>query len=413
MRIFLPLRHPAIRRVWGGQLLSAIGDEMNNVATVWLAAQVFATGAGYLLAVHAACAVAAIFALGGLVESRDSRRTLLLGDGLRAVAVGALPIAAGLGLPLSGFLVVSVMVLGAVHPLFDSVLRRCLPRLTPEPQLLSATNALLAMTTRFARVSGPGLVAVAGALIPTVHLFTVDAVSFVLSALAIAGVAGQHFYQPEGTPEEHARAGLAQTLQLIRAQPLVRHCIVSGGLVFAGWSLIFPLGIGLLLHEREPDNVSALGAAIMAYGVGNVVANLLLGSVVIAPQTLLFAGRMLAGIGFAISALAPQRAILLAGCVLAASGGPATDLGFVGILQERYPVKDFARVYRMQLAMNFSAKLVLFFGSPLLFSRFGISPVLACAATVMLLVSAVGYLRYGRSRGGSSTPQSGDAPEPR
>lgn len=412
MRIFLPLRHHAIRRVWGGQLLSAIGDEMNTVATVWLAATVFRTGAGYLLAVHSACAVAAIFALGGFVESRDSRRTLIVCDVLRALAVAVIPLAAVLHLPLGGFLVCSVVVLGVAYPLFDSVLRRCLPRLTPEPQLLGATNALLAMTTRFARVSGPGLVALFGALIPTVQLFTVDAATFVLSALAIASVAGSHFYQPESAAAAD-RSGLRGTLALIRAQPLVRHCILSGGLVFAAWSLVFPLGIGLLLHEREPDNVSALGAAIMAYGAGNLATNLLLGSVTIAPQLLLFAGRMIGGAGFLLAALAPQRGLMLAGCLLAASGGPATDLGFVGILQTCYPAKDFARVYRMQLAVSFAAKLVLFFGSPLLFQHFGISPVLAWAAAVILLVSAVGYVRYGRTPVAISNQPPTDAPAPR
>ena len=396
MRIFLPLSHPAIRRLWGGQLLSAIGDEMNSVAMVWLAAQVLGSAAGYLMAAHAACAVVSIFVLGGLVESRDSRRTLLAGDLVRAVAVAAIPIAAALGVRLTGFMVLAIGVLGAVDPLFDSVLRRCLPQLTPEPQLLGATNALLATTTRLARVCGPGLIAAAGALIPTVHLFTANAVSFVLSALAIAGVAADRFDRP-GAPPPANRAGLAETFRLIRAQPLVRHCILSGGIVFAAWSLVFPLGLGLLVHAQQPDKVSALGAAIMAYGVGNIAANLLLGSLTIAPRRLLFAGRMVAGLGFILAALAPREPLLLLGCALAASGGPATDLGFIGILQGCYASRDFARVYRMQLAVSFAVKLALFFVSPLLFRCCGITPILAAAGAVMLLVSAAGYLRYGRN----------------
>jgi len=34
MRIFLPLRRRAIRLLWGGQLLSSLGDEVNRVATI-------------------------------------------------------------------------------------------------------------------------------------------------------------------------------------------------------------------------------------------------------------------------------------------------------------------------------------------------------------------------------------------
>ena len=39
--------------LWGGQLASSLGDEVNRVATVWIATRLWGAGAGRLAALHA------------------------------------------------------------------------------------------------------------------------------------------------------------------------------------------------------------------------------------------------------------------------------------------------------------------------------------------------------------------------
>lgn len=398
MRIFVPLRERAVALVWGGQVLSSVGDELNIAATVWLAAQLWGAGAGYLMAANAACAFVASFVASAVVDDWDSKRTMITSDIVRGVAVASIPVAAYFGAPLGVFLAMAIMVAGSLNPIFESVVVRSVPALMPDPKLLGATNALMATTNRLARILGPGLIVLVGALLPTVHLFSLDALTFVGSALAVSFVARARFVAPPHHHPESKSRGIAGAVALMKEYPIVQHSVITSGLVYAAWSLVFPLGVGLLVHDRSPDDVSALGVVVMAYGVGNLGANLLLGSITVAPEALIFVGRILTGAGFTLMAFAPNTTTLLLCAALAASGGPATDLGFIGTLQARYPARDLARVYRLLLVVSYGTKVALFVASPFLFRRFGTPHVIAMAGVAILVFGVAGYVKHGRTR---------------
>ena len=73
MRIFLPLRRRAMALLWGGQLLSSLGDEVSRVATVWIATRLWGASARRLAAVHALSACVLSLVGGALVQRRSAR----------------------------------------------------------------------------------------------------------------------------------------------------------------------------------------------------------------------------------------------------------------------------------------------------------------------------------------------------
>src|SRR5579863_3396190 len=86
-------RIPAVRLLWSGQALSAIGDEVYSVAMVWFATGLIGSRAGYLSAIQAG-SVFIFSVFGGVfVDHRDPRRIMLAVDIVRAFAVLCLPIA--------------------------------------------------------------------------------------------------------------------------------------------------------------------------------------------------------------------------------------------------------------------------------------------------------------------------------
>ena len=153
---------------------------------VWIAVNVFGPAAGYLSALQAGCGLAASLLIGRWADRWDQRRAMAGADALRA-AVLVLLVSwwLGVGGPPPVALVLAILVLAGGESVFRPALTTTLPGLVPQPHLLPATNALLDMTERTARLVGPGLVGLLAGLVPVVHFFTLDAVSFIISAMAV------------------------------------------------------------------------------------------------------------------------------------------------------------------------------------------------------------------------------------
>lgn len=405
MRIFAPLRHRPVALLWSGQLLSSLGDEVNRVATVWLATRLWGEGAGRLLALHAFSACVGGLVLGPAIDRLPLRRVLVATDALRAAAVLAVPVGVALGLPLAPLLLFAVAVCAALSAAFDPALRALVTVLVPAGPLRGPANALIESTVRFARVLGPVVVASLAGVLATVQLFSLDAGTFALSALSVAGVgrlvsARELDVRPSQKPLDDGpvEEGLRATLRSLWAEPVLRFAVASGAAVTAAWWLLLPLGLELLLAARGPHTVSDLAAVMTAYGAGNLASNLAVGNFADRhPARLLFLGRILAGVGFSLCVFAPTRTLFALAAALAATGGPVTDVGFMGMLQARFAPSELARVYRVNLVLNYGLTCALFFVSPWLFRAGGAPRVSLAAALVIGLCGAWGLARYGRS----------------
>lgn len=384
--------------LFGGQLLSSLGDEVNRVATVWLAARLWGAGAGRLLALHAFCACVSSLSASGWADRVPVRSLLVAADAARAVVVLCVPVGAAFGLPIAPLLLAAVAVCATLSAVFDPALRSLSASLIPSPGLRGPTNALMESTVRFARVMGPTLVATLSLFVPTIQLFTVDAATFVLSALSVAWLARVTIPSGSVRTANPVSVGIAATLREIGADRLLRFTLVTGGIVTAAWWLLLPLGMTLVLEERGAREVTSLAHVLIAYGVGNLTANLVVANFADRrPERLLFGGRFIAGCGFFLFAMAPNRPAQMAAAALAAMGGPLTDVGFIGALQARFEPSAIARVYRANLAVCYASMFALFFASPYLFRAFGATTVAAWAAVAIGACGGSGLVLFRNS----------------
>ncbi len=374
--------------LWGGQLASSLGDEVNRVATVWIATRLWGPGAGRLAALHALSACAMSLAGGALVDRRPLRSVLVGADALRCAAVLCVPLGAALGAPLTPLLVASVVVCAGLSAVFDPALRALSTSLAAEGER-GATNALIESTVRFARVLGPSLVGALSSAVPMVQFFTLDAATFALSALSVAAIGRLHDAPPAAAaaPTSALRATLAEALR----DPTLRYAVATSTVVGAAWWLMLPLGMTLLLEARGARDVSSVAAALAAYGAGNLASNLAVGNFADRrPTSLLYGGRLVAGVGFTLFALAPSQPLRLAAAAVAAAGGPLCDVGFLALLQDRFAGARLAQVYRAVQALGYGAMCALFFASPWLFRVFGAPRVALAAALTIALGGATG-----------------------
>ncbi len=188
-RALRPLRHRPFRLLAGGQLASNIGDALYAVALPWyvLAAHGGALLLGSVLAIYG-LARTVMLAIGGHASDRFKPWTVMMSaDLVRACAVAGLASACALSGPRLAVLAPIAVVLGAGAGLFLPGSFSIIPSLLPDEDL-KAGNALSSAMTQLSLLVGPAIGGGIVALLGPTPAFALDAGSFVISGLTLAGI---------------------------------------------------------------------------------------------------------------------------------------------------------------------------------------------------------------------------------
>jgi MFS transporter, DHA3 family, macrolide efflux protein len=395
----LRMRHLTI--LWFGQVLSAMGDYFYLIAVMWLAVKIAGSEAGLVAAAEAGSML--LFSLlGGVYADRWNRRTTMITvDLLRGVAVVTLPILVQLGILHLWHLIAVAIAVGSLGALFTPALQASLPVLAGDAQTLQATNGLMDVTRRLARALGPSLAGVLIAWMPLFHFFTLDAINFLISAFAVCSL-GQCFAWKPIRKKQIAKGIRGMVAEIIGAMRLVQThrplawALALMGLVSLAWSAAFTIGVPLLAARVLRDNISAYGLIVGANGVGNVLSNLVIGSLVIRRRVVMFfSGKIVVGAGFLLPAFAPNLFIALLGSAFAAIGGPMGDIMLLTMIQTNLPSEQIGKVYSLLMMIESAGtSLGLLLAVPL-FGLLSIPVDIAFCALVMGASGAIGLIRFG------------------
>ncbi len=402
MNLLRPLRRRHLATLWGSQVLSSMGDHLYDLAVIWTAIQVAGSGAGVVAAANTAARLVCGL-LGGVYADRWNRRAAMIGaDILRAVAVAVLPLLARGGHLALWHLAVVSAVLGALGSLFDPALQASLPALAPDAAELQAMNGLMDGTRRLALAIAPSLAGVLVAVLPLPQFFTLDAVSFAVSALAVASLGAKFAWQP-ALVENVGAAGaerrivreIAGAVRLVREHALVWWCLWAYVVSNIAWGAAFRVGVPLLAARTLGGNVGALGLLMGGYGVGNIVSNFVVGSMPVRrPATMLIVAQFVCSGGFALVAVAGTLPVALFGVAFAAIGGPMGDIPLATMLQRDFPRDQIGKVFSLRFTLsNVGLGLGLVLAGPLFaLLRPGIG--ICLCALVMAAAGVSGLVRF-------------------
>jgi MFS transporter, DHA3 family, macrolide efflux protein len=371
---------------------------------------------GFLVAGQAA-AVLFLSLVGGIwADHWDPRRTMISVDVIRGLIV-LVPVgwvyfhSSGYGMdhgvPL-GVLIGVALSVSAFSAFFDPAIQAVIPKLVHDPELLQATNGLMGTTSRLARAVGPGVVALLTGFIPMIHFFTLDSLSFAVSAIALWSLAKELPKDQAVTrPRQGIVAGLKSGFVLIDKKlpgiSPVRFVMFAKGITTGCWALILPLGIALMVQKMLPGNIRAYGFLLASYGVGNLGGALVLSNLRIErPMRVLGWGFIVMGVGFSTMAAIPgwrlQLPLMMVFNAVAAIGGPMNDLAHVDVLQKRFAIRELVRVTRLRMAMEFGGMLIFLIAAPLLFQLLSPQWVVGLAGLIIFIVGVVGLVTYGETR---------------
>ncbi|WP_157661096.1 MFS transporter [Burkholderia ubonensis] len=397
MKLFQPLLHRPVALLWSGLAISAIGDEFFAVAAMWLAVQISGSNASWLGALRGAAALTGAL-LGGIWAERWDHRRTMLGADLARAALSIVPVLAwSLGLMHLWLLAVPIMLMMIMNSLFDPALRASLPRLVSAPGQLQATNALFDSILRVARVIGPTLAAAVTILIPLEHLFTLNSITFLLSAWAIAKLDKA---LPRLPPRHTSRrAGLTAGWRSLAGRRRMQVVYICAALGNVAWALGISIGMALAVVKYDVNGfgvhgIAAYGLLMGAYGVGNLVAILIIGNITIRHLYEGFSfGSAVNGLGIAIAGAAvmclPREYVLVGmmlGACIAALGGPLIDIAFLLLLQTTFSQQEIAGLARLRFAALGASILVAGACGAFLYAHFGTAEVIIGSGVLEIIV---------------------------
>jgi MFS transporter, DHA3 family, macrolide efflux protein len=422
--VLRPLKDPAVATVWWGLAASTIGEDLFRVAVVWIAAEQIGNAAGYVNAAQYG-AMLVVGLLGASAFDRWRADRAMIGSKYASALLALLPVAGfyvwGISIPL---LVISVMGLAAMRMVFTPALQSAVPVLVKDREALQAINGLFDATWRLARLIGPMMAAALNMLVPVIHFLSVTAVGFVLSGLSVWAVRDR-LVDPASRPRP-GRGGwrgawdaLLDGARLMLSERTTGALLLINAFANGPWSVALQLCIALMVVEHDPQLVGFHGLAALALiigttGVGDVVGNLVAGSVRFRrPLSTMFLGYVAMGLGFALVAAAawgldnPWKlpAMMLAGLVTG-FGGPFYFIPMITRMQTVFRGAEIARVFRLRLAVMAASMLVFNLGATPLFDLIGPTHTGFYLGLMLLALGVVGYFHFRWGAG-----QSGNIPE--
>ncbi|MFE9425815.1 MFS transporter [Kitasatospora sp. NPDC006697] len=258
-----PLRSSAdYRRIWFGQSVSSIGQQMTAVAVAVqvyaLTKSAFATG---LVGLFSLFPLVGFGLYGGAVADRVDRRRLgLIGSAGLAAASALLALQALLGLHQVGILYAAVALQGGFFALSSPARSSMIPRLLP-PDQLPAANALNTMSLNLGMTVGPMLGGLLIGAYGAQSAYLIDTAAFAAVLYAMWRLPSM---RPLGTPG--TRATVLDGLRFLREQPNLRTSFLAdlAAMIFGLPRSLFPA----LAATKYGGHAGTVGLLVAAPAIG-------------------------------------------------------------------------------------------------------------------------------------------------
>jgi MFS family permease len=181
------------------------------------------------------------------VDRIRCRPVLLVADLGRAALMMSVPVAALFGVLTLGQFYVVLFLAGVLSVFFEVAHQSYLPRLVPAEELVGA-NAKLAANASVAAIAGASAGGYLVQLLSAPFVFTVDALSFVWSALWVRAI---RYREPpvERAPDRHLGREIGEGVRYVWRQPLLRPIAFSSATIVL--SQLMGMSVSAVFLVRE------------------------------------------------------------------------------------------------------------------------------------------------------------------
>ncbi len=271
--------HRDFRLLWGGETVSELGSQVSLLAIPLLAVRTL-HATTFQVGLLTAAETAAFLIVGlpaGVWVDRIRRHWVMIAADLgRVLVLGSIPVAYALGALTMVQLIIVTLVTGILTVFFDVAYQSYLPSLVGRDHLVEG-NAKLTGSAQVATVAGPSI---AGGLVQAIgssYAIVVDSLSFLVSALAVAGIRA-----PEPKPEvpegghPSLRHDMAEGLRFVFHNALLRAiaCTTASSNLASGIAAAVEV---VFLVRTVHASPAVIGLLFTLGGVGGVLGALVAG----------------------------------------------------------------------------------------------------------------------------------------
>jgi len=393
--VLSPLRRSDFRRLWIAQSVSIVGDKINQVGLVVMVAKLTGSALQTGLVLAITFLPAALFGLvaGPLVDRWDRRRTMIWADVARAVLVGSIPIAIGIGLPAVYLLAFAS---STVSLFFEPSRMALIPSIVSDDELMAA-NALDMTTMSVAELLGIGF---GGALVATIGYrvaFWVDGVTFLISAAFVLAIGYRAVAQAPS-----ARFGIATLwadlkfgIDRIRKDGVLRGLAITYAAIALAGGAAITLSI-LLAYKVYLETGLSLALRVTVVDLATTV-GLLVGAVAVGMSGSLSAGKKylwgIVAFGAILMSFLFVRSLWVAALVLALAGVANQYFGvpMLTLLQKHTEAETRGRVFAVRTTIARVASVIGLAGAGLAAQIYGVLPMTVAVGAFILVVGLLGF----------------------
>lgn len=336
------LREREFRLLWLGQSASTTGDRLVFVALALYVTDIGTpTDVGLVLAAHAIPLVLCVM-LGGVWADRLPRHRLMLAtDLIRGTAHGLLAVLIFTGAVEIWMIVVIEIVFGSAEAFFRPAMTGLIPQTVDEGQVQEA-NAAIAIVNTVAEFAGPALATALVLGLGAGWAFTLDALTFFVSAMFLARM------------RPRARGAVAATGSVLRElregwTEFRARTWVWGIVALFSFMLVVALApytvLGPTVAEEQYGDKAVYGTVAAALGLGTVAGALI--GFRWRPERPMVAG-MVMSLGWptaiALFAVGLPVGLLVVVFFVAGVGVALFDVWWHTALQQRIPAQALSRV---------------------------------------------------------------------
>lgn len=313
--MWAPLHRPVFRAVWLAAFVANIGSWMQTVGAQWLLIEQHSSALLISLVQSASSLPVLLLVIpaGVVADFVDKRRLLVALQGVQAAITGVLALLTATGRMTPDLILAFTFLVGcgaaAQLPAYQSFISDLLPRTE-----LGPGAALSSLGVNLARAVGPAVAGLLVAPLGVAWLFTLNALSFVLFAVALLAT---HRTTQDAAPAARAASwsSFDAGARYVRHSPAVRRILLR--------LVLFALPANVLCALLAPLAERRLGLGATGYGIllGAAGAGAVAGAVLLpalrarlSPTRQLTAAGLVFGvglIGLAAARTAPQAVLVL------------------------------------------------------------------------------------------------------
>ena len=343
-------------KFWTGETISSFGSSITQFALPLLVFKL--TGSAVSLGIaFAMFGLPHLFfglLIGAWSDRLDRKRLMIVVDVVSAAVVASVPLASAAGVLSVWWIFVSGFALATLGIFFQAAEFAAIPSLVERDQLVTANGRIQASFSA-ATVVGPLAAGGVLAFVPIESLLYIDALTFVVSAAALALIA-RPFNAPRETVRTSIRADVVEGLRYVLRHPVLRNISAMMALINLVSVTVYAQMV-LFAKQRFAVSDSELGLLFAADGAGVVVMSLAAGPLRgrFSFGNVALGALMLSGVLTIALAYAPTYLLAVVVSALSSGLGILFNINTGSLRQAIVPNHLLGRIITIAMVLGFSA----------------------------------------------------------